>query len=87
MALVFRYGRMGHAMRGPGSTTKPMGMVGSSIPREMFMRGTGRMIRPMDLESLGISTGERIKGCGLRINNRERELKFGQMDQNTKAII
>ena len=64
-----------------------MGMGGSFTQMEMFMKVIGRMIRPMDLASLKILMVVLIRGCGLRINNRGRELKFGQMDQNTKAII
>lgn len=46
---------------------------------EMYMKDNGKMIKPMDMESIPIKMELNMKENGLKINNMEMELKLGQM--------
>lgn len=51
------------------------------------MKASGKMINPMELESISILMELYMKDRGRMINNMERGLRFGPMAKNTKDNI
>ena len=53
----------------------------------MYMTDNGKMINPMELESINIAMVFYIKENGRRINKMEKGLKYGPMGKNMKGIF
>jgi hypothetical protein len=53
----------------------------------MFIKETGKMIKPMDKDFITILMEPDMKENGLKINNMDMELKLGLMVLNISEII
>lgn len=59
----------------------------SYMQMEIFMKANGSMTKLMVMEHTSMLMVQLMLASGLKISNMEKELKNGQMVQNTKGTI
>lgn len=87
MAQAFRYGLMELSTKENGNSIKLTVKGNSGMQMVMFMKVTGKMIRPMDTECTFTLTEPDMKDNGKMISKTDKELSLGQMAANTKEAI
>ena len=80
----FKFGPMAADTTDSGEMAWPMDMADSFMPKEMSMRESGLMIRPMVSGFTLISTVAGMKASGTKISNTDTELNNGQMVPNMR---
>jgi len=85
--MEYKFGLMGLNMMVIGFQGKLMVKENSIILTGMYMKGTGRMVRLMDMEFLSIILVADTKDIGKMISSKDLELKLGLMGINMKEAI
>lgn len=71
-------------MKECGIKIKPAAKEDLFIQMEMFITVNGNLIKLMVMEYICILMEHNTKGCGLKINNMDSDVKNGLMEQNMK---
>lgn len=80
-------GQMGLYTKDGGEIIKPTRMEGSSMVTAIFRMVAGRMRKPMVMVRTVTQMVPRISEIGRKINNMEKDLKDGLMEQAMKEDI
>ena len=87
MEEEFKYGQMVQDMTASGNMILHKDMEDSFMSREMCTKGSGRMTKPMALESIHITMEIDTLATGKKTNNTVKVLKSGLMIPNTMDFI
>lgn len=78
--MEYKNGLMEPYMKECGTKIKPMAMGSLYILMEIFMKVTGKIIRPKDSVDIKESQGDSMRAAGSRINLMGMEYKTGVME-------
>jgi hypothetical protein len=86
MEKASKYGKTSRFTKAIGSTTRLKVGVGLYTAMEMFMRATGKTIKPTAKESTCTKMGQATLDNGTKISSMVLEYKSGSMARLTKGI-
>jgi len=87
MDQVSRYGQIMPSMKESGGKTKQMEGASSGMLMEIYMRGSGRMIRLMDMVFIYMLMGHSMRDIGRMICRMDRAWSHGRMEVGMKEDI